>query len=176
MAEAPSRVRQNYDWQCEDAINTHIQLCLYASYEYMSMAVYFDRDDVAQENFKRFFLTKSHNCQTSAEMFMHLQNKRGGCISLQDIARPERDSWHGGFQAMECAFHMEMLINQSLLNMHEVAKEKGDPHLCHFLEQNCLDQQVDILKEMSGYLTNLRQMGAIEHNLAEYLFDKLSLS
>ena len=77
---------------------------------------------------------------------------------------------------MECAFHMEMLINQSLLNMHEVAKEKGDPHLCHFLEQNCLDQQVDILKEMSGYLTNLRQMGAVEHNLAEYLFDKLSLS
>jgi hypothetical protein len=29
---------------------------------------------------------------------------------------------------------------------------------------------------MSGYLTNLRQMGAVEHNLAEYLFDKLSLS
>ena len=79
-------------------------------------------------------------------MFMHLQNKRGGCISLQDIARPERNNWHGGFQAMECAFHMEMLINQSLLNMHEVAKEKGDPHLFHFLEQNCLDQQVDILK------------------------------
>lgn len=98
MAEAPSRVRQNYDWQCEDAINTHIQLRLYASYVYMSMAVYFDRDDVAQENFKRFFLTKSHNCQTSAEMFMHLQNKRGGCISLQDIARQNVTAGTGDFK------------------------------------------------------------------------------
>lgn len=176
MAEAPSQVRQNYDWHCEDAVNTHVQLRLYASYVYMSMAVYFDRDDVALENFKRFFLSKSHSCQTSAEMFMDLQNKRGGCISLRDIARPDRESWVGGFQAMECAFHMEMMINQSLLNMHEVAKEKGDAHLCHFLEQNFLDQQVEILKEMSGYLTNLRQMGAVERNLAEYLFDKLSLS
>lgn len=176
MAEAPSQVRQNYDWHCEDAISTHVQLDLYASYMYMSMAVYFDRDDVAQENFKRFFLSKSHSCQSSAEMFMNLQNKRGGCVNLRDLARPERESWYGGFQALECAFHMEMMINQSLLNMHEVAKEKGDDHLCQFLEQNCLDQQVEVLKEMSGYLTTLRQMGDGEHNMVEYLFEKLSLS
>lgn len=176
MAEAPSQVRQNYDWHCEDAVNTHIQLRLYASYVYMSMAVYFDRDDVALGNFKRFFLSKSHECQANAEVFMHLQNTRGGCLSLHDIARPERDSWHGGSQAMECALHMEMMINQSLLNMHEMAKEKGDAQLCHFLEQNFLNQQVEVLKEVGGYLTNLRQMGAQEHSLAEYLFDKLSLS
>ncbi|XP_034341773.1 ferritin heavy polypeptide-like 17E [Arvicanthis niloticus] len=176
MAEAPSRVRQNYDWHCEDAVNTHIQLQLYASYVYMSMAVYFDRDDVALGNFKRFFLRKSHDCQASAEMFMHLQNTRGGYTTLLDIERPERDSWHGGFQAMECALDMEMLLNQSLLNMHKMAKERGDAHLCHFLKQNCLNQQVEVLKEVSGYLTNLSHMGAVEHNLAEHLFDKLSLS
>ncbi|XP_028637304.1 ferritin heavy polypeptide-like 17 [Grammomys surdaster] len=176
MAEAPSQVRQNYDWHCEDAVNTHIQLQLYASYVYMSMAVYFDRDDVALENFKRFFLSKSHNCQASAEMFMQLQNKRGGYVTLLDISRPERDSWHGGFQAMECALHMEMMLNENLLNMHGMAKEKGDAHLCHFLEENCLNQQVEVLKEVGGYLTNLRHIGAVEHNLAEYLFDKLSLS
>ncbi|XP_021044629.1 ferritin heavy polypeptide-like 17 [Mus pahari] len=176
MAESPSKVQQNYDWQCEDALNTHIQLCLYSSYMYKSMAFYFDRDDVAQENFKRFLLTKSHNCLTSTRMFMYLQDNRGGYISLQDIERPESDSWHSCFQAMECAIQMEMMINQSLLNMHELAKENGDHFLCHFLEQNCLHQQIDLLQEMSSYLSNLRQMGAKVHNLAEYLFDKLSLS
>jgi ferritin len=77
---------------------------------------------------------------------------------------------------MECAFHMEMTINQSLLNLHELAKGKGDAHLCNFLEQHCLGEQANVLKKMGGYLTNLRQMGAPEYGLAEYLFDKLSLS
>lgn len=176
MAEASSQVRQNYDRCCEEAVNTHIRLLLQASYSYLSMAFYFDRDDVALGNFKRFFLNKSHNCKASAEMFVFMQNKRGGHVFLPSIAKPDRESWHGGLRAMECAFRMEMTINQSLLNLHELAKGKGDAHLCDFLGQHCLDQQVHVLKKMGGYLTNLRQMGAPEQGLAEYLFDKLSLS
>ncbi|XP_034341805.1 ferritin heavy polypeptide-like 17E [Arvicanthis niloticus] len=175
MAEAPSQVRQNYDSSCEDAVNTHIRLLLYASYVYLSMAFYFDRDDVALENFKRFFLSKSHNCKATVEMFVFLQNKRGGHAILPSIAKPDRSSWQGGLQAMECSFCMEMTINQSLLDLHKLAKGKGDAHLCDFLEQHCLEEQVSVLKKMGGYLTNLRQMGAPEKGLAEYLFDKLSL-
>ncbi|KAL1765150.1 ferritin heavy polypeptide-like 17 [Sigmodon hispidus] len=177
MAEASSQVRQNYDCDCEAAVNTHIQLKLYASYVYLSMAFYFDRDDVAKKNFKQFFLSKSHNHKANAEMFMFLQNKCGGCIVLGDIARPDRNNWQGGIQAMECAYHLEMTINQSLLNLRELAKGKGTIYLCSFLEQHCLDEQAQILKEVSGYLANLRQMEEAEENcLAEYLFDKLSLS
>jgi hypothetical protein len=62
------------------------------------------------------------------------------------------------------------------VNLHELAKGKGDAHLCNFLEQHCLGKQANVLKKMGGYLTNLRQMGAPEYGLAEYLFDKLSLS
>ncbi|XP_040589649.1 ferritin heavy polypeptide-like 17 [Mesocricetus auratus] len=176
MAAAPSRVHQSYDLDCEDAINTHIQLEMYASYVYLSMAFHFDRDDMAQGNLKRFSLSKSHHHQACAEMFMALQNKCGGRIVLHNIARPDRDSWQGGIQAMECAFHMEMTTNQSLLNLHALAKGKGNAYLCDFLKQHCLDQQVQVLKEVSLYLTNLRQMGAPENRLAEYLFNKLSLS
>lgn len=176
MAEAPSQVRQNYDRCCEEAVNTHILLLLHASYVYLSMAFYFDRDDVALGNFKRFFLSKSHDCKASVEMFVFLQNKRGGHACLPSISKPDRSNWQGGLRAMECSFCMEMTINQSLLNLHELAKGKGDAHLCCFLEQNFLDEQVRVLKKMGGYLTNLHQMGALEHSLAEYLFDKLSLS
>ncbi|EGW13400.1 ferritin heavy polypeptide-like 17 [Cricetulus griseus] len=176
MAEASSQVRQNYDHDCEDAVNAHIQLELYASYVYLSMAFYFDRDDVAEGNFKHFFLSKSHTHKASAEMFMSLQNKCGGCIVLRDIARPDRDSWHGAIQAMESAFHMEMNINQNLLNLHALANGKGNTYLCDFMKQHCLDQQVQVMKEVSHFLTSLRQMGASENGLAEYLFNKLSLS
>ena len=33
-------------------------------------------------------------------------------------------------------------VNQSLLDLHAAAGEKGDAHLCDFLEANYLDEQV----------------------------------
>nr|XP_004670699.1 ferritin heavy polypeptide-like 17 [Jaculus jaculus] len=176
MAAIPSQLLQNYHQDCEAAVNRHIQLQLYASYVYLSMAFYCDRDKIALGHFKRFFLSKSHKLKASAKMFMFLQNKRGGRIAFHDISRPDRDDWHGGFQAMECAFHLEKTINQSLLDLHHLATEKGNGHLCDFLKCYCLHQQVEIIKEMGSYLTNLRQMGAPEDRMAEYLFDKLTLA
>uniref|UniRef100_A0A8C8Y6Q8 Ferritin n=1 Tax=Panthera leo TaxID=9689 RepID=A0A8C8Y6Q8_PANLE len=86
MATAPSsQVRQNYHPECEAAINSQINLELYASYVYLSMAFYFDRDDVALENFSKFFLRQSHEESQHAEKLMQLQNQRGGRIRLRDI-------------------------------------------------------------------------------------------
>lgn len=176
MAEAPSQVPQFSGLNCEDAVNAHIQLLLYASYVYESMAFYFDRGDVTLGDVKCFLLSKSHNRKASAEMFIHLQKERGARMVSHDIGRPAVGSWHGSIQAKECALHLEEIIHRSLLNLHELAKAKDDAHLCHFLEQHCLDAQAQILKEMCGNWADLRQTRAPEQCLADYFFDKLSLS
>nr|XP_060492787.1 ferritin heavy chain-like [Panthera onca] len=127
MATAPSsQVRQNYHPECEAAINSQINLELYASYVYLSMAAYFDRADVALENFSKFFLRQSHEESQHAEKLMQLQNQRGGRIRLRDIVKPDRDNWENGLNAMECAFHLEKSLNQSLLDLHQLllTKEK----------------------------------------------------
>ncbi|NWH71926.1 FRIH protein, partial [Piaya cayana] len=85
MAAPPSQVRQNYHQDCEAAINRQINLELYASYVYLSMSYYFDRDDVALKNFAKYFLHQSHEEREHAEKLMKLQNQRGGRIFLQDI-------------------------------------------------------------------------------------------
>ncbi|ETE68141.1 Ferritin heavy chain [Ophiophagus hannah] len=85
MASSPSQVRQNYHQDCEAAINRQINLELYASYVYLSMSYYFDRDDVALKNFAKYFLHQSHEEREHAEKLMKLQNKRGGRIFLHDI-------------------------------------------------------------------------------------------
>lgn len=54
-----SLARQNYHQECEAAINKQINLELYASYVYSSMAFYFDRDDVALAGFHKFFKESS---------------------------------------------------------------------------------------------------------------------
>ncbi|XP_025211206.1 ferritin heavy chain isoform X2 [Theropithecus gelada] len=146
-----SQVRQNYHQDSEAAINRQINLELYASYVYLSME-------------------REH-----AEKLMKLQNQRGGRIFLQDIKKPDYDDWESGLNAMECALHLEKNVNQSLLELHKLATDKNDPHLCDFIETHYLNEQVKAIKELGDHVTNLRKMGAPESGLAEYLFDKHTL-
>ncbi|XP_059106936.1 ferritin heavy chain-like [Peromyscus eremicus] len=171
-----SQVRQNYHRDCETAVNSHVQEQLYASYVYLSMAFYFDREDVALGNLTSFFLNKSHECTAHAEMFLALQNQRGGRISLRTVSKPDRDDWVGVLPAMERAFQLELTLNQSLVALHQLATSKSDAHLRNFLEKNFLNKQVEVLKEMSRYVTNMRQMGSPEDRTVEYLLGKLTLA
>ncbi|KAM5260110.1 ferritin, mitochondrial [Hipposideros larvatus] len=172
---APSRVSQNFHPESEAAINRQINLELYASYVYLSMAYYFSRDDVALNNFARYFLRLSREETRHAEKLMRLQNQRGGRICLQDIKKPHLDDWESGLNAMKCALVLEKNVNHSLLELHTLASGKGDPHLCDFLETHYLNEQVKSIKELGDHVHNLIKMGAPDRGLAEYLFDKHTL-
>ena len=62
-----------------------------------------------------------------------------------------------------------------LLDLHHLATESSDAHLCHFLATCHLDQQLEFIKELGDHLTNVHKMGTPEGCLAEYIFDKLTL-
>ncbi|XP_035313716.1 LOW QUALITY PROTEIN: ferritin heavy chain-like [Cricetulus griseus] len=169
-----SQVHQNYHQDSEAAINHQINLELYASYVYLSMSCYFDRNNVALKNFAKYFLHQSHEEREHAEKLMKLQNQRGGRIFLQDIKKPDRDDWESGLSAMDCALHLEKSVNQSLLELHKLGTDKNDPHLCDFIETHYLNEQMKSIKELGGHVTNLRKMGA-PTVMAEYLFNKHTL-
>uniref|UniRef100_A0A3Q4GEN6 Ferritin n=1 Tax=Neolamprologus brichardi TaxID=32507 RepID=A0A3Q4GEN6_NEOBR len=94
--EMESQVRQNYHRDCEAEINQMVNMELFASYTYTSMALYFDRDDVALPGFSHYFKENSHEEREHADKLLSFQNKRGGCILLQDIKKPECDEWGSG--------------------------------------------------------------------------------
>ncbi|XP_058392231.1 ferritin, mitochondrial-like [Diceros bicornis minor] len=171
----PSQVLQNYHANCEAAINSQICLELYAFCVYLAMAYYFDRDDVALKNFSQFFLQLSRAKREHTQRLMQLQNMRGAHLRLCDIKKPDRDDWESGLKALECALHLEKSVTQTLLDLHQLATQKKDVHLCDYLEGHYLKEQVRFIKELGGHITNLRKMGAPENGMAEYLFDKLTL-
>ncbi|XP_045716561.1 ferritin heavy chain-like [Phyllostomus hastatus] len=175
MATPPgaSFVRQNYHPECEAAVNNHITLQLYASYVYTSMASYFH--GTSCRHLVEFLLQQSSKERALAEWLMQLQNQRGGRIRLRDISRPDRNKWENSLKALECAFHLSIVVNQSLLDLHQLATQKGDGHLCDFLKSHYLPQQATFIKELGDHVIKLRKMGAPESGLAEYLFDKLTL-
>ncbi|XP_039079026.1 ferritin heavy chain-like [Hyaena hyaena] len=143
-----STVLQNYHPDRKAAINSQINLELYASYLYMSMAFFFNHEDMDLKNISQFFPRQSREESKHAEKLMYLQNQRRGHIRLHNIRKPDRDDWESGLNAMECAFHLEKTVNQSLLNLHQLATDKKDAHLCCFLESNYLYKQVKAIKKL----------------------------
>merc|ERR1712115_138939 len=79
-----SRIRQNYKEDCEALVNKQINMELYASYVYMSIAYY---------GFSSFFKKNSDEERDHAEKFIKYQNRRGGKVVFQDIA--SRPLWSG---------------------------------------------------------------------------------
>jgi len=164
-----SQCRQNYHAESEAGINRQINMELYASYCYQSMAFYFDRDDVALPGFAKFFKESSKEEREHAEKLMEHQNKRGGRIVLQDIKKPDRDEWGTGLDAMQVALGLEKSVNQALLDLHKVADSHGDAQMTDFLEGQFLQEQVESIKKIGGYVTNLKRVGP---GLGEYQFDR----
>ena len=175
LPTSPSQVRQNYRPECEAALNSLATLEFHASFQCLAVAFYLDRDDVGLKHFCRFFLLRSHEHSKIAESLMFLQNRRGGRVSFLDIRMPETQQWESALQAMQDTLHLEKSVNQSLLDLHKLATDSSDAHLCHFLGTGSLDQQVESMKELGNQLGNLSNVGFPECALAEYVFDKLTL-
>lgn len=167
-----SNIRQNFHEECESAINKQIGLELYAGYTYRSIAWYFDRHDVALKGFHNFFKGMSAEESAHADKFMTYMNKRGGSILLENISKPEMNEWESGLKAMEKALALEKKLNEALLHLHTLAEKHGDSHLCDFLEEEYLKEQVEAIKELCDYVTLLQHVGS---GLGEYLFDKETL-
>ncbi|XP_074865070.1 ferritin heavy chain A-like [Carettochelys insculpta] len=170
-----SQVCQNFHAECEAAVNRVVNLELYASYVYLSMSFYFERDDVALKHMAQFLKKQSHEQTEYAEKLLTYQNKRGGRVVLQDIKKPEQDEWGNSMETLQCALQLEKTVNQALLDLHKLATEKNDPHLCDFLESDYLEAQVKAIKQLGDHLTNLKRLGVPQNGMGEYLFDKLTL-
>lgn len=167
-----SSVRQNYHTDSEAGINKQINLELYASYVYLSMAFHFDRDDIALPGTHKYFKKASDEEREHAQKLMKFQNQRGGRIVLQDVKKPEKDEWGTLLDAMQTAQTLEKHVNQSLLDLHQTAETHGDKQMCDWIESHFLTEQVEAIKELGDYITNLKRVGP---GLGEYMFDKETL-
>ncbi|XP_067830298.1 ferritin heavy chain-like isoform X1 [Heptranchias perlo] len=168
-----SQICQNCHQDCETAVNK--QICMGFSASDLSVYLCFDRDDVSLGNFSRFFKHQFHQKRERAKKLIQFQNQHGGCILLQDMKKPKRDQQSDGLQAMQVSIELEKNVNQSLLDLHQRASIRTDPHLCDFLETHYLHKQVQAIKQLGDHITNLKYLEASKKGIGEYLFDKLSL-
>uniref|UniRef100_F1RIP3 Ferritin n=1 Tax=Sus scrofa TaxID=9823 RepID=F1RIP3_PIG len=153
-----SQVRQNYSTEVEAFVNRLINMHLQASYTYLSLGFYFNRDDVALEGVSHFFRELAEEKREGSERLLKMQNQRGGRALFQDVQKPSQDEWGKTQDAMEAALHLEKGLNQALVDLHALGSARADPHLCDFLENHFLDEEVKLIKKMGDHLTNLRRL------------------
>ncbi|KAG0450257.1 hypothetical protein HPP92_026975 [Vanilla planifolia] len=158
-----SLARQKYGDESEAAINEQINVEYNVSYVYHAMFAYFDRDNVALRGIAKFFKESSEEERNHAEKLMKYQNKRGGRVKLQSIVMPLTDFDHAekgdALYAMELALSLERLTNEKLLNLHSVADRCHDPEMASFVESEFLGEQVETIKKISEYVSQLRRVG-----------------
>ena len=75
--------------------------------------------------------------------------------------------------ALTEALALERKVNESLLKLHIVATNNGDAQMTDFIENHYLTEQVEAIKKLADYITNLKRVGP---GLGEYMFDKETLS
>ncbi|KAL2330679.1 hypothetical protein Fmac_018260 [Flemingia macrophylla] len=180
-----SLASQNYAADCESAINEQINVEYNASYVYHSLFAYFDRDNIALKGFAKFFKESSEEEREHAEKLMKYQNTRGGRVVLHPIKNvpsefdheEKGDALHGeladfitvsNLSSMELALSLEKLVNEKLLNVHSVmplhfssfvADRNNDPQMADFIESEFLSEQVEAIKKISEYVSQLRRVG-----------------
>lgn len=168
-----SLARMNFHPECEAALNEQINIEYNVSYVYHALYAFFDRDNVALKGFAKFFKDGSDEEREHAEMLMKYQNSRGGRVVLKTIVMPEMDFNHEdkgeALYAMELALSLEKLNFQKLRELHEVADKHGDASFADFVEGNLLQEQVDSVKKVSEYVSQLRRVGK---GLGVYQFDQ----
>merc|ERR1712108_57216 len=119
--------------------------------------------------FAEHFKTESGEERAHGMKLMEYQTKRGGRVVFQDIAKPTTMEWGTPLEAMEAALELEKTVNQSLLDLHKVAGDKGDGHLCDFLESEYLGEQVEGIKSIGDLITKMKRAG---DGLGLHLIDK----
>ncbi|MEW5313265.1 MAG: hypothetical protein WDW38_004849 [Sanguina aurantia] len=172
-AAMESFARCNFHPDCEAAINQQINIEYNVSYVYHSLFAYFDRDNVGLRGIAKYFKDASEEEREHAELLMEYQNKRGGRVQLQSIITPESEFNHAekgdALYAFELALSLEKLNFTKLRDLHAIANSCNDAPMTDFIEGQLLQEQVESVKKVSEFVSQLRRVGK---GLGVYQFDK----
>ena len=75
---------------------------------------------MAYYGFSSYFKKNSDEEREHSEKFIKYQNKRGGKVVFQDIARPTTTEWGSPLEAMEAALELEKTVSNILVVVYQV--------------------------------------------------------
>lgn len=115
----------------QEALNEQINLELYSSYVYLSMAAYFE--DCSLEGFARWMGEQAKEETGHAMKIYGYINARQGRVTLKAIDAPPAE-WESPMAAFQDALEHEKRVTKSICDLVEKAKAENDPATGIFLQ------------------------------------------
>ncbi len=142
----------------EQAINDQIGREFGASLQYVSIASYFDREDLPQ--LAAFFYRQAEEEHMHAMKFVHYVTETGGQVRIPNIEAP-KDNFENAEEAVQLSLTWEEEVTRQINNLMGIAVQEGD-----FISQDFLRWFVtEQLEEISTMNTLLRTVQRAANNL-----------
>ncbi|KAB7503685.1 Ferritin heavy chain A [Armadillidium nasatum] len=109
------------------------------------MSSYFAQDDVSLPGLAAYYKVASDEEREHAIKFINYQIKRGGKVQIECIRAPPTNNWENALKSLEVSLALE--------------KRKSDSHLTKYLEDEFLEEQVQAIKELGDYVTQIKRAG-----------------
>jgi len=129
----------NFDNKMQTAINKQINAELFSAYLYLSMAAYFETQNL--HGMASWMKKQSNEEMGHAMKFFAYVNDRGGQVVLDTIAKPE-SSWKNAHHVFETAYKHEQLVSSLIYGLTELAEQLKD-HATTAMLKWFIDEQVE---------------------------------
>ncbi|XP_036121756.1 ferritin light chain-like [Molossus molossus] len=142
-----SQICQKYFTEVEAIVKPLVNLHLQASYNNFSLGFSFNHDDMPLENMGHFFRELAKEKLKGTKHLLKMQNQCGDHSLFQNVLELSQDEWGKTQDTMEAILDIEKNLNEALVDLHALGSIHTNPHLCDFLENHFLDEQVKFFKK-----------------------------
>src|SRR5512139_1794514 len=150
----------------QDAMNEQINKELFSSYLYLSMAAYFETQNLP--GFANWMRVQAEEEREHAMKFFDFLQERGGRVLLKGIDAPKTD-WSSSLEvAQEVAEH-EAKVTASIYSLYELALQEKD-YPAQVMLQWFINEQVEEEKNAADIVADLKLIE--ERGTAVLMLDK----
>lgn len=139
----------------QNALNDQIQKELYSSYVYLSMAAYFEAQNLPGA--AHWMRLQSNEELEHAMKFFEFINDRGGRVTLQGIGQPPAD-FPSPLAVFEEALRHEQKVSKSIHDLFALAVTESD-YPTQSMLQWFIDEQVEEEKSAGDIVAQLKMIG-----------------
>lgn len=136
------------------AFNEQIKKELDSAYLYLSMATYFDSQNL--EGMAHWMKVQAKEEYKHAMKFYEHINERGGRVELFALEKPAKE-WAGPFEVFKHVYEHEQKVTASIYSLVELAKKENDHAAYNFL-QWFVSEQVEEESSASKLLQTLEKI------------------
>ena len=139
----------------QDAVNKQINRELYSGYMYLSMAAYFESENL--KGFAHWMRKQAGEEKKHAMKFFEFVTERAGRVSLEAIEKPPH-SWKSPLGAFEDALVHEQKVTQMIYGLADLAESEKDRASGSMLKW-FIDEQVEEENSANEIVQKLKMIG-----------------